>query len=248
MAPEGLTVMTYNVHSCTGGDGRDDPVRIARIIERHRPDVIALQELDSGLVRTGLSDQARLLADMLEMRHHFHPSLCIEAGRYGNAVLSPHPMRLFHAGELPTIPGRGARERRGAIWLKLDIGGREVEVFNTHLGLNRHERMAQAMALTGPEWLRHPECTGPVIFCGDLNATRWSWVYRTLSRLLADADRGRRRATWPSSFPVLRLDYVFTGPGLAVKEVVVPRDGLTRAASDHLPVLAVLEASPEERR
>ncbi len=73
--------MTYNVHSCTGRDGRVDPVRIARVIEQQDADIISLQELDSGLVRTGHVDQARLLADMLEMNHFFHPSIHIEAGR-----------------------------------------------------------------------------------------------------------------------------------------------------------------------
>src|SRR5690606_25634562 len=45
---ETLRVMTYNVHSCIGMDGKLDPERIARVIARARPDVVALQELDVG--------------------------------------------------------------------------------------------------------------------------------------------------------------------------------------------------------
>lgn len=230
--------MTYNVHSCTGTDGLTNPARIAKVMGRQDADIIALQELDSGLVRTGHVDQAKLLADMLEMNHLFHPSIHMEAGRYGNAVLSPHPLRAFHTGELPTFPMRGIKEKRGAIWLKLDIGGVELDVFNTHLGLNRHERLAQATALTGPEWLKHPECRGPVILCGDLNATRWSGVYRIFSDALVDFRIG---STWPSRFPFMQLDYIFVSPGVELKNIEVLKDALTRKASDHLPVLAALE-------
>ena len=48
-----LRVMTYNVHSCVGMDGKLDAERIARVIARARPDVVALQELDVGRARTG---------------------------------------------------------------------------------------------------------------------------------------------------------------------------------------------------
>ena len=51
-----LRVMTYNVHSCVGIDGRLSPRRVARVIARYQPDVVALQEVDVGrcarIVRT----------------------------------------------------------------------------------------------------------------------------------------------------------------------------------------------------
>lgn len=243
-----LTVMTYNVHSCTGTDGRTDPHRVAGVIESQAPDVIALQELDSGLVRTGLVDQAMVLAEWLEMDYHFHPSIHLEAGQYGNAVLSPHPVRVFRAGELPTLPRRGIREKRGAIWIKMDVRGREVQVFNTHLGLNRHERLAQATALAGPEWLGHPECKGPVVFCGDINVTGWSEVYRIFSRALVDTHGRWGRATWPSRLPIMRLDYIFATPDVEVRDAFVPRDKAVRRASDHLPAVSVLEIPEREAR
>jgi len=46
---ETFSVMTYNVHSCIGMDGKISPLRIAEVIDRYHPDVIALQELDAGL-------------------------------------------------------------------------------------------------------------------------------------------------------------------------------------------------------
>jgi len=51
--PAPLRIMTYNVHRCVGVDGRADPRRIAEVIAAYQPDIVALQELDVGRLRTG---------------------------------------------------------------------------------------------------------------------------------------------------------------------------------------------------
>ena len=56
--PKTFSVLAYNVQSCIGMDGQISPLRIARVIESCHPDVVALQELDAGLVRTSLVDLA----------------------------------------------------------------------------------------------------------------------------------------------------------------------------------------------
>ena len=88
-----FTLMTYNVHSCVGKNGKASPSLIAEVIAHYNPDVAALQELDIGLIRSGRIDQAQIIAKDLKMDFHFHPSLSIEKGHYGNAILSRHPMR-----------------------------------------------------------------------------------------------------------------------------------------------------------
>jgi endonuclease/exonuclease/phosphatase family metal-dependent hydrolase len=52
--------MTCNVHSCAGRDRKISPQRIADVIAHHESDIIALQELDIGLLRTRMIDQARM--------------------------------------------------------------------------------------------------------------------------------------------------------------------------------------------
>jgi hypothetical protein len=50
-----LRMMSYNVHGCKGMDGRVSTDRIARVIARYNPDIVALQELDVRLIkRSGL--------------------------------------------------------------------------------------------------------------------------------------------------------------------------------------------------
>ncbi|WP_183353094.1 endonuclease/exonuclease/phosphatase family protein [Geomonas silvestris] len=239
-----ISIMTYNVHSSIGMDGKISPLRIAGVIERCAPDVVALQELDSGLTRTSLVDQAHVIAHQLEMTYHFHPSFRVEEGGYGNAVLSRLPLRLVKAGPLPSHPSRSF-ERRGALWVEVEQGGRGLQIIATHFGLNRRERICQAEALLGPEWLEHPECRGPVVVCGDFNALPRSAAYRCLTRRLRDAQcalKGSRpQGTFPVRLPLMRIDHLFISPGVQVSKVAVPRTPLTRLASDHLPLVVTLE-------
>jgi endonuclease/exonuclease/phosphatase family metal-dependent hydrolase len=243
-----LRVMTYNVHSCIGRDRKTSVQRIAGVIHRDHPDIIALQELDSGLSRSGFVDQARWIAEYLKMECHFHPSFQVEQGFYGNAVLSRYPLRLVQAGELPTLPGRSRLEKRGAVWTEIDIRGSRIQFLNTHLGLNRKERLVQAEALLSSRWLKHPDCRPPVILCGDLNAFRGSAVYRRFHSHLADALIGANHRgilkTWPSLFPLVLLDYIFVTRDVIVREVRAPRNPLAVSASDHLPLVIECRLSP----
>lgn len=233
--------MTYNVHSCIGRDGLSLPERIAEIIALYEADVICLQELDSGLTRSGKVDQAREIADRLNMDFHFHPSLRVEEGEYGNAVLTRFPSQLVRAMALPMLPGRTLREQRGALWIRIRIEEAVVNIITTHLGLSAAERAAQTEFLLGPELLAHDGCRPPVILCGDLNTVPLFGVYRHFAAVLIDASRslpwGRGR-TYPSGFPFLRLDHVFVSGNIAVNSVMVPYTRLTRMASDHLPLIA----------
>ena len=44
-------------------------------------------------------------------------------------------------------------------------------------------------------------------------------------------------STFPSALPVLRIDHVFVGEGVVVRDVFAPYDPIFRAASDHLPLV-----------
>ncbi len=234
--------MTYNVHSCIGSDGAASPERIAEIIALYEADIICLQELDVGLLRSGKEDQAREIADRLKMEFHFHPSLKVEEGEYGNAVLCRYPSKAVKAAALPTIAGRTILEKRGALWVRITIENRTLNVITTHLGLSRTERISQAETLLGPEWLGNSACLAPLVLSGDLNTVPPFGVYRRFAKALVDASRlswGRGR-TWPSSFPFMRLDHVFVSRDIMVEEVFIPRTKLTKMASDHLPLIAML--------
>ncbi|MEI9937518.1 MAG: endonuclease/exonuclease/phosphatase family protein [Pseudomonadota bacterium] len=231
--------MTYNVHSCVGTDGKLDPSRIAEVIARSAADVVALQELDVGQARTEGLHQPEWLAEKLQMYVHFTAARRCDEGHYGNAILSRHPFSVRSEGGLRRRGG----EQRAVQWLKVSIGGLELNVMNTHLSIQFRERLMQIDQLLGAEWIAKSEGHLPLVVCGDLNSSRFSPVYRGLRRDLVDAQRAngsRAVATWPSRRPLFRIDHLFTSKTIEVLRCEVRRDRLTMAASDHLPLLAEL--------
>ena len=243
-----LRIMTYNVHSCIGTDGKLSPARIARVIAKHRPDIVALQELDHGRVRTGGVDQAHQIANLLDMDHHFHPAIHIEEERYGDAILTHLPMRLVRAAALPGPRHGRDTEPRGALWVAIELpDGQYLNVINTHLGLSRGERLLQARELVGEKWLGDPACRGPAIVLGDLNSLPGSPVYRTLSSRLRDAQLqvdARPLTTFFTRLPALRIDHVFVSDDIEVTGVEIMGGAMTRTASDHLPLAVTFRLKP----
>ena len=241
-----LRMLTYNVHSCVGLDGKLSISRIARVLAQCDADIVALQELDVRQVRTGLADQTHELAKCLGMEFHsFHPTWTIGTEHFGNAILSRLPLRPVRAGTLPGDDLRAGLEPRNVIWVAIEMDGGEVQLLNTHLGLLSKERLRQVETLLGPEWLTHPECRNPVIVCGDFNAWPGSRPYRRLRTRLRDAQQSlsghRPKGTWLSPFPFRRIDHVFLSPGLEVAGIQVPANHLARIASDHLPLVVDLQ-------
>lgn len=230
--------MTYNVHSFVGTDRVYDPERIARVILQGEADVVALQEVDFGRGASHEPAAIERLAARLGMGCHFTVTREGQRGRFGNAVLTAHPFQLVAEGLLPSRRD----EARAVQWLKVVGPTFQVQLMNTHLSVSLRERRAQIRALLGAEWMVQALQGLPLVICGDLNASPWSGVYRQLSRDLRDVQLGRaqHRATWPSWLPFWRIDHMFVSPDIAVLDARVIRDGFSRTASDHLPLLAEL--------
>ncbi|MFW5774688.1 MAG: endonuclease/exonuclease/phosphatase family protein, partial [Chitinivibrionales bacterium] len=237
-----LRIMTYNVHSCLGMDGRLSPARIARIIAAYDPDIVALQELDVGRMRSGGIDQAHQIAQALDMEFHFHPSFIIEEEQYGNALFSRFPMKVIKKGALPLTPGA---EQRGALWARVSYSDKQIDVINTHLGLRAAERLSQVRHLLGPGWVGgRKDDDPPLILCGDFNTVSRSRVYNELTVKFADTKRAvKKRFFSRTLLGLVRIDYVFVSPQIHVSDVKVPRNHLIRTASDHFPL--IVDMHPE---
>lgn len=244
-AKKTLRVMTYNVHGCVGMDGSLSPSRIARVISQYDPDIVALQELDVGRRRSGGHDQARLIADHLKMTCHFHATLQMEEESFGDAVLSDLPLHLYKRDSLLRHPFLSFLEPRGALWVRVEFNGRTIQIINTHLGLLRQERLLHIEELLSDKWLAHPDCTAPMILCGDFNAMPGSRAVGRLQSRLNDvrhsAEQVRRTGTWFGRYPLMRLDHIFVSPDCRIVSIDVCDSYLSRLASDHRPLLAEIE-------
>ncbi|MFW5920267.1 MAG: endonuclease/exonuclease/phosphatase family protein [Polyangiales bacterium] len=241
-----LRIATYNVHGCVGVDGRRSVERIVDVLRRCEADVIALQELFVEGPLGGPNDQPSEIAKRLGMQCVFTATAVGRERRYGHGLLARKPVRLLQHGRLPTLPGKPWLERRSALLAAVGLGPEhEMHVLTTHLGLDRRERLAQADALLGMQWLGGRRRTEPLVVCGDLNCMPYSRVYRRITGEYRDVQEGRGplrpRATWPSVLPVLRIDHLLVSRDVEVRSATVGRWPLARVASDHLPVIATID-------
>lgn len=237
-----LRLMTYNTHGCSGMDGRVSPRRIARVIAEHKPDIVALQEMDLGRRRSRVEDQAAIIAQELGLHAVFCPTITRDKEHYGHALLSHWPIEVINRSRLPHDARGWFKEPRAALWARVQVAGQPVNVITTHLGLGVRERQLQMQMLLGKDWIGSIPETEPIILCGDFNCLPRSAPYRLAAQRLTDVQKERRPLnTFSSNRPLVRLDHIFVSAQLACDGVLVPRSDLTRIASDHLPLIADLQ-------
>lgn len=244
-----LTLVSYNVHSGIGPDGRFDLTRVGTVLREIDPDVVALQEVGDFRGRTGHEEHPELLAQMLGLHMVYGPTVVQEGRRYGNAILSRMPILRSRNYDL-TVP---RREPRGALRCDLDLGdGQQLHVFCLHLGVRARERRAQEALLLGADIIRDAVRADPVVVCGDFNYWRNGAVPPLVRRALHDSAhllKAHRIRTYHSRFPFIRLDRVYVDAGVRPLHLHAHRSALAVTASDHLPLVLRMEAPvPEPAR
>lgn len=236
--PFTLRVLTYNIHHGEGMDGRIDLERIAAVIRDCDADLVALQEVDRGVQRSGQLDQPATLAALTGMQAIFYKNIDHQGGEYGNAVLSRLPVEHHENHDLPkSLPN----EQRGLLEVHLRIDQTPLIFFATHLDYRADdgERMSSVAALR-QRVERNPDV--PIIVAGDLNALPDSRVIRSTTEFLHDARDAddEHDFTFPADRPDRRIDYVLFSDARRMRCLehrVLPES----VASDHRPVLAVIQ-------
>jgi endonuclease/exonuclease/phosphatase family metal-dependent hydrolase len=239
-----LKLMTYNIHSGVGVDQRYDLDRIRRVLTEERPDIAALQEVECGSPRTSSDDQSGVLASALSLTSSFCATRAAGDGSFGIGLLTAFP--ILHQQQYDLSYGTG-REPRYCLRVDLEIEpGAVLHVFNCHLGLGARERAFQRNQMVSDAILLGKELHHPVIVMGDFNDRPIPVVSRTLRRHFTDAftATGKR---WGPTFTFglvpFRLDHIYVSRGVRVLECRVRNDALTRAASDHRPVIASVDVT-----
>ena len=228
-----VVVLSYNIRHGQGMDGKIDLARIAAIIKSVSPDIVSLQEVDKNTKRSHGIDQAQELSRLTGMEAVYCASLPLQGGEYGNAILAKLPIQK--TTRLP-LPG----EPRSALCVTLEMTNKVSFTFiATHLDLSEKQRLASVPLL---ENLLASDSNTPAILAGDLNAQPESATIMALKKGWTNATDSKGFFSFPSKEPNEQIDYIFFRPATCwrVVETKVLDEPI---ASDHRPILAVLEWS-----
>lgn len=233
---ENPTFMIWNIHNAIGVDDIFDPQRIVEEIEINNPDVIGLNEVDLGALKTSFVDLTSYFAHKLNMYYFYGYSFY---KHYGNALLSKYPIQSAEIIHLPQA--KSSTEPRSMIKAELEINNEIWTVFITHLSTNQEDRLVQV-----PYILSVLELLGNfdnVIWMGDFNLEPSSEEYKIIARSNIDLidsykylhplDPGYTCHFDENFTPRKRIDYILSSPD------VIPRSSTIYCslASDHCAVI-----------
>lgn len=194
--------------------------RIASIIGEY--DVVGLQEVDSGSLRSGFIDQIEYLAHQcgFPFSHKQVNRSLGKLAQYSNGLLSRMRPSSVNEYKLPGLPGRGA--------MICQFGDRQgLAVCIIHLALGRRARKRQ-LGFIGEIVKDLPQ----LVVMGDLNCSCDS---HELSRLMDKVGLHEPlcdKSTFPSWRPMRKLDHILVTESLIVEDARVVNYPL----SDHLPI------------
>jgi endonuclease/exonuclease/phosphatase family metal-dependent hydrolase len=230
--------MTYNIHHGEGMDGRIDLPRIAEIIRKLNPDVVALQEVDDKTQRSGGIAQAEVLGELTSMHAAFGKALPFQGGGYGLGLLSREPFQDLVTYHLPSSADRENRAALAAVIQPSPLHP-PLTFVTTHLDHTRDDTDRRQQVLRLNEIFAQPD-SPQTILMGDLNATPESAALGPIWAQWLDAAGVDGAPTIPVDNPTRRIDYILLRPGGRWRSLncwVLDE----RMASDHLPVIADIE-------
>jgi endonuclease/exonuclease/phosphatase family metal-dependent hydrolase len=240
--PFKLRVFCYNIHYGQGMDGVYDIERLAAVINRSKPDLVALQEVDVGVKRSGRIHEAQLLGELTGMAVQYGPTQHFEGGLFGNAVLTRLPILEVLIQPLPYTESTPelVTYPRGAIAVTVrGPNDRPLRFISTHFQHNvAEDRVAEAKAIN--ELFASGDASIPTILAGDMNATPDAEPIQILLERWSNASDDPPSPSAPSVKPSSRIDYIFYRPdaGIRVVDAKVIDEAM---ASDHRPVQADFE-------
>ena len=224
--PRTVTVATFNVRHCEGLDGAVDVGRVAATMRETGAHLIALQELDRGLPRSGRVDQPAALAEATGFHVTFHPTLHRRLGDYGIGLACTDEIEVSFE-QLPRVADEEPRGLLRARW-------KGVSVLATHLSRDAEARARQIETLARAA----ADAPPPVLLVGDLNAE--------IPALGPLVDAGLRPCgpapTLPARRPRRQIDHVLVSDDVKVTSFST----LSSDASDHRPLVADIELASVE--
>lgn len=234
-----IRLVSYNVGAFNKYGNSID--MIAKMIKELDSDIVGLNEVDSCTTRTGLVNQAKVLAEKLGGWSHVLGTMHKhQGGLYGNAIVMSPDYKLTGKKKVALSKTNSKHETRSFVVAKNE----KFVYIATHLEVNGEDaRLLGAKEIT--EWAKenYGNSDMPVILCGDMNCEPHDAPIIQLKKdwtVLSVPDN-----TYPSSpsKPATKcIDFIMILNNKAQYEFVkseVPtvfKYGSVVQASDHLPV------------
>ncbi|MCP4837556.1 MAG: metallophosphoesterase [Phycisphaera sp.] len=233
-----IRIATWNIKHGRGLDDMVDLARTTDVLRTIDADVVALQEVDERVRRSGGVDQARRVGDDLDMHPMFGSFMDHQGGRYGLAILSRLPVDSSEEWRLSD-----GNEPRVALSARLESpDGGILTVIAVHFDWVDDDGFRFKQATETMRRIR--ELDTPWVVLGDFNDTPDSRTMQGFRELGRDASKPEdARHTFPADDPRIEIDFIVVGPPerWRIDEVVVIDETI---ASDHRPVRAVLSLLP----
>ncbi len=216
-----LRVLSYNIRSLRGDDAA-----VVRVIRAAAPDVVCVQEAPKWW---RWRSRCAALARKCDL---FVVTGGLPAGH--NLLMCRVDVDV-QAADSRQLSRAFGRHQRGVAMATFSLRGSRFRLVGTHFSLDPDERLrhvSEISSLIG-------EPAEPVIIGADVNeeASRPSW-----SGLAAGyPETGALGGTFPAVTGRRRIDGIFASPSVRVRSAEVLDSADVRAASDHRPILAVLE-------
>lgn len=239
-----LKLMSYNIHiasppSFLPAFTHTDLQAVADVINRERPDLVGLQEVDVYTVRSGKeSHQAKDLAKLTGMYYCFAGAVDRSEGVQGNAVLSKYPIKQAEIFKLPT-PEDSDGETRSLAIIVIEVKGVEIAFMTVHLD-HRSDRDRQFQVEQLFEYIKKYD-KYPIIFCGDFNMKPDNDIFKLIEQKFTMITK-EPPFTFSSTDPKITIDYMLLNKKandlFNVLEYYTVDE---QYASDHLPLILELE-------
>jgi endonuclease/exonuclease/phosphatase family metal-dependent hydrolase len=246
-----FTIMSYNVHlfNVFKWIDRDDvPSEILTFINDKNPDILCIQEYSSS---------ANIDFKVYPHRYIFKNGSNIKTGQ---AIFSKFP--IIDQGNIPF-----ANTTNNIVFADIKKGKDIIRVYNMHLqslkissdvneidenieAINQDKsqmmfkrisvafKKQQQQAEIFKEHKKH--CKYPIIICGDMNNSAFSYVYRSIKGKLKDGFEEAGKGfgeTYKFRYYPARIDYVFVDEKMSVKKFESFPEFIN---SDHFPIMARL--------
>lgn len=229
-----LKVMTYNLRFGELASLE----QLADFINRHQPDLVALQEVDWMTERDRTPHQHHKdfiteLGFRTGMFSLYGKTIPHANGLYGIGILTRKPYINVKKVILPKAPA--ATEYRALLMAEVEVTDRDTIVFaSTHLDYSSSKaRMDQVGTIVS-----ELQSTGyPVIVGGDFNAHPDSPEIAVLFNKWLPCSNDH--ATVPAKAPKNKIDYLFSYPASAW--VLESSETISTQLSDHLPIVSVIK-------